>query len=202
MGESFGCFGQLECFGFEGLPCGGGVKNLEGADELDLVCCADAVFLNAMCDVVFDLLDGELARFEVVVVEEELSESVFVGFDGAPAISAQEEFLFEGGQSAFVPWIFADFGFGRLRHERHGEVLWDVVAGLEGPVQNVGGQVSLEESESSMSVGNFPGFMGGVPSAPVNVVNGMQVLADELLGQMKGDVVGVIFDEAKDDARG
>lgn len=67
--EFFGCFGQLECFGFEGLSCGGGVEEFEGADELDLVCRADALFLDAVCDVVFDLLDGELGGFEVVVVE-------------------------------------------------------------------------------------------------------------------------------------
>lgn len=59
----------MECFGFEGLACGGGVEEFEGADELDLVRCADAMFLDAVCDVVFDLFDGELGGFEVVVVE-------------------------------------------------------------------------------------------------------------------------------------
>lgn len=131
-----------------------------------------------------------------------MSEGVFVGFDGAPAISAQEEFLFEGGQGAFVLWVFADFGLGPLRHERQREVLWDVVSGLEGPVEDFGGQVVMEESEGSMGVGDFPGFTGGVPSAPVDIVNGMQVLADELLGQVEGDVVGVVFGEAKDDTWG
>lgn len=186
-----------------GLSGCGGVEEFEGADELDLVGRADVVFLDAVGDVVFDLLYGELAGFEVIVIEEELSESVFVGFDGAPAVSSQEEFLFEGGDCAFVFWILASFGFWRMRSiGRYGEVLRDVLSGLEGPVEGFGGQVALEESEGGVGVRDFPDFVVGVPAAAVDVVDGVQVLADEFLGQVQGDVEGVVFDEGEGDARG
>ncbi len=107
--------------------------------------------------------------------------------------------MFEGGQGAFVLWVFADFGSGRPRHERHEEVLWDVVARLENPVQDFDGQVLLKELEGSVVVRDFPGFADGVPSAPVDVMDAMQVLADESLGQVEGDVVGVVFNGGRDD---
>ncbi len=67
--EPFGCLGQLECFGFEGLPCGSGVEEFKGADELDLVCRAIVMFWDVVYDVVFDLLDSALRGFEVVVIQ-------------------------------------------------------------------------------------------------------------------------------------
>lgn len=44
--------------------------------------------------------------------------------------------------------------------------------------------------------------MGGVPSAPMDVVYGIQVFTDEIFGQVEGDVVRVVFDEGKYDAWG